>query len=152
MAHERCWVLVPLGHESLTPSTTSLRIALSQGSKARCKTFISERQQYPIHHSWANGCLPHPFTFPSTLTTMMGTYYVKVVLSRKLSRGRGCTMWETFASKIIEQLVEVGGGSNLRVGLKVGKYFSHSYLQRRRRRRRKDQKKGSWFGNKVWLS
>jgi hypothetical protein len=55
-------------------------------------------------------------------------------------------------SEIIEQLVEVGGGSNLRVGLKVGKYFSHSYVQirrRRRRRRRKDQKKEVGLGTKC---
>jgi hypothetical protein len=53
-------------------------------------------------------------------------------------------------SEIIEQLVEVGGGSNLSVGLKVGKYFSHSYVQiRRRRRRRKDQKKEVGLGTKC---
>ncbi len=156
MAHEWCWVLVPLGHESLTPSTASLRVPLSQGSKARCKTFMFERQQYPIHHSWANGHSPRLFTFPSTLTTMMGTYYVKLLLpSRKLSQEEDGVHnvrdfhvrnnWATCWSWWWEQLE--GRSESWEI------FWSFFFSKRKKKKKKKKRPlKGSWFGNKVWLS
>ncbi len=115
MDHEWCWVLVPLGHESLTPSTASSRVALSQGSKARCKTFMSERQQYPTHHSWANNRLSHPFTFPSTLKqpwwahTMWRYYYQGSSQEDGVHNLRDFHVQNSWAN-----MLKLGGGSNLR--------------------------------------
>jgi hypothetical protein len=85
-----------------------LRIALSQGSKATCKTFMSKLKGNNTQFTTHGPMVVHlaPFTFPSTLTTMMGTYYyVKVLPSRKLSRrGRGAQCERLFMSKTIEQL------------------------------------------------